>query len=201
MARRSGFTLVELLVALMVFAIVASAGIAVMSFSLTSREAAADASGRLGELQVARAMMKADLSQMVLRPSRDAYGNPRVETFSGRLRSDAPFLAFVRRGWENPAGAEARSTLQYVEYLLDGDTLVRRTPLRVDPQRRTPKVERILLTGVEAMHLSFLVNEDWLDSYVIGDGAGAPLPDAVAIELELADYGLVRQLFLTAGLQ
>lgn len=199
--RRGGFTLIELLVALTVFAIIATAGMSVMSISLTSRQTAAEASERLGEFQVARALLKADIGQMVARPTRDLYGNPRVEKFFGRMRYDAPFLAFARRGWENPNGSEARSTLQYVEYVLSDDRLVRRTPLRIDPQRRTPEIERVVLTGVDAVRLSFLVNEDWLDSYVIGDAARAPLPDAVAIEMYLADYGKVRQLFLTTGLQ
>src|SRR3546814_12366375 len=82
---------------------------------------------RLGELQSARALLKADLAQAAVRRVRGRDGNPARNAFIGStagatraMSGSEPLLALVRRGCVNP-DAEPRASMQYVEYpLVDG---------------------------------------------------------------------------------
>ena len=123
--RPPGFTLVEMLVALAVFALLAAGGVTVMAWASTSQGVASERMARVGELQRARAMLHADLSQAAPRRTRNAAGGSAVQAFTGSADPRAPVLfAFTRRGWQNPQGAP-RASLQYVEYRLHEGRLER----------------------------------------------------------------------------
>src|SRR5690606_20895786 len=120
-----GFTLVEVLVALSVFALLAAGGVAVMGWASASQGATQARMARVGELQRARAMLQADLSQAAPRRTRNAAGIGAVQAFTGSAEPASGLLfALTRRGWENPEGAP-RASLQYVEYRLQDGRLER----------------------------------------------------------------------------
>lgn len=196
-----GFTLVEMMVALGIFAMLALAGGMLMQQSVAARQAMAESGSRLAALQLARAAMKADFSQLVARAARDPYGGDEAVAFQGGdAPVNGPLLRLVRGGWENPGNGEARGGLQYVEYDAVEGRLIRRARLRLDAMPATPVRERVLLDGVSAVSVSFLANGQWLPGWGTGGGrtAAAVLPEAVAIEFELEAFGPVRQVFLTA---
>lgn len=117
-SRRSaeyGFTLVELLVALLIFALLSMAGVALLRGSVSAQGAVSDHLDRLADVQRAVAALDADLAQATVRISRTEAGTLAPAFFSRGAQSDAPILQFVRGGWSNPDGAR-RSTLQKVEY-------------------------------------------------------------------------------------
>ncbi|GAB4151837.1 MAG: type II secretion system minor pseudopilin GspJ [Sphingomonadales bacterium] len=198
MTRQQGFTLVEMLVALAIFAMLAVAGGGIVQQSLAAREGMANAHQRLAALQMARSAIKADLARLVARPARTPYGG-REETlfWGGEPLGDGPVLAFMRGGWDNPGALEARGGLQYVEYRLREGRLIRQARLRPDPTNQTPVREQILLEGVTALELSFLSRGQWAPAWRVASLSGR-LPEAVALDFELAGIGPVRQLFLTA---
>ena len=72
----NGFTLVEMLVALLIFALIGAAGVAVMGSTLTNQERARAKVDRYAELQRARAILKADLSKAASRRTRGEGGMP-----------------------------------------------------------------------------------------------------------------------------
>lgn len=112
--RQAGFSLVEMMVALMIFAIIASAGVGLLRASVDT-QAAVD--GRLAEVsQLGRlhALLAGDLGQAVARPG----------AASQQFTGDPGRMAFVRAGWANLDGS-ARSDLQRVEWRFDGRQLVR----------------------------------------------------------------------------
>jgi general secretion pathway protein J len=71
LGRRGGFTLVEVLVALAIFALLAGAGALVLSQTIDTRFALRAETDRIGDLQRMHAMLKADLAQAAPRRVRD----------------------------------------------------------------------------------------------------------------------------------
>ena len=130
MTRRAGFTLVEVLVALAIFAMIASAGVGLLSFAIDNRLAVRDASERTAAFQRTRALMRADLGQAAPRRVRGADGAPRA---AFELGGEALF-AVTRRGWINP-GEAPRASMQRVDYRLIDGRLERRVRERLDGAR------------------------------------------------------------------
>ncbi len=119
-----GFTLVEMLVALLVFSLLSAAGVAVLGFAADNRAVVRERMDEIAALQSARALIKTDLEQVADRRTRADGGAP-GRSLTGGESAAAPVLAFTRRGWDNPDAAP-RASLQYVEYRLVEDRLERR---------------------------------------------------------------------------
>jgi general secretion pathway protein J len=184
-----GFTLVEMMVALLIFGLLAAAGVMVMRSSIDSQIAVRSRVDGIGAFQRLRATLKADIGQAAARRTRGPDGSPRPG-FSGGAGAGAPLLSLVRRGWENP-DRQPRPSLQYVEYRVTDGRLERRVRSGLDGGAlREPQ---ILAEGVEAAGVAFYTREQWRPAW---DGA-AGLPEAVRLELTLAGLGTVTQLFLT----
>ncbi|WP_119681666.1 type II secretion system minor pseudopilin GspJ [Indioceanicola profundi] len=200
---QAGFTLVEMMVALLVFALIAVAGSAMTRFVLSGRSDLADRQARAAELQTARAILRADLLNAVARPARDSrgVGGRGFTGGAGALTGGAEgeVLLFLRAGWENPGALEDRGPLLHVAYVLNQGRLLRRATLRPDPTPQTPVAETVLIEGVQGIALEFLAGSRWLDGWggPAAAGQAARLPDAVALDLDLAGLGHIRQLFLT----
>lgn len=189
-----GFTLVEMLIALLIFGLISAAGVAVMSHAAGNQDAVRGRMQRLAEFQRARGVLKIDLSQAALRRVRHAGGSAARNAFvGGRVGEDGPLLAFVRRGWSNPEGL-ARSSLQYVEYRLVNGRLERSHRAMLDgAPAATPQV---LLTGIESARIFYRYRGEWLDGW---PGGAQAMPAAVRLELELAGIGRIEQAFLLPG--
>jgi len=196
-----GFTLVEMLVALFIFAIISAAGVSIVTYGIDAKAATREATNRLRDVQIARALLKADLAQPVQRPVRDAYGDNRLPAFSGGItrQGDGTLMSFVRGGWANPGQVEARSTLQFVQYAVVDGKFIRRSRLRLDATANTPDDERVLLSGVSNVEVRFYSGGQWADRHGTGRKGEAGLPDAVALDMDVAGFGHLTQLFLVRG--
>lgn len=193
-ANRSGFTLVEALVALTLFALIAAAGAAVLSVSIDSRFAVRSATDQTAALQRTRGLLRADLGQIAARRTRDRDGEPQPLALTGALRPGDPVLTLTRAGWSNPGEAD-RSSLQRVEYRLVDGRLERRVSPFLDGSR--PGSPQQLLSGVTDLSVTFIRDGQETPLPVPGP-TGAP-PDAVRLRLTLEDYGAMSQLFLVGS--
>ncbi|HVL42220.1 MAG TPA: type II secretion system minor pseudopilin GspJ, partial [Brevundimonas sp.] len=137
MTRRAGFTLVEVLVSLMIFAMIAAAGAAVLGVTIDNRFAVKAASDRVGDLQRMRGLLRADLGQATARRARGTTGRPMPQPIVGAAAPGEPILTLTRAGWSNP-GEQARPSLQRVEYRLVEDRLERRVSSHLDGARPGP---------------------------------------------------------------
>lgn len=194
--RRAGFTLVEVLVALAIFAVLSAGAVGVMQAAVAARDSAAGRTAALAGFQRLRGALLADLNQAAPRATRDAAGA--AANFAFQLtdpgNGERPFLALTRRGWENPDGAP-RASLQYVEYRLIAGRVERAARPVLDGAPLGPP--QVLITGVQGITVSALDGGGWRPAWASANQE--PLPRAVRIDLDLGAGGTAPQWFLVSG--
>ena len=120
--RIGGFTLLELLVAVAVFAILSAMAYGGLRNVIDNSRQTESAMQRLQQVQLAMLNLSRDFTQLSLRSIRDEYGNSTNYLLSGQ-GSDI-IIEFTRGGRRNPAEL-LRSHLQRVAYKLEENTLSR----------------------------------------------------------------------------
>jgi general secretion pathway protein J len=225
MRRHRGFTLVELLVALFIAAVMFAIGYGAIQQALTSHDALKDRQAQLLELQNAVRVMEQDFVQLAPRPVRQAVGDePAQPALAGSAASTQaalsspttgsttgapPIVAFTRTGWANPKGLQ-RTGLQRVAYFLENGTLRREHWSVLDPTLASTTTRRDLLTHVKAVTIRYMdVNHQWQDQWppatsttLISQALEASLrqrPLAVEITLDTEDWGKVVRIVEIAG--
>lgn len=195
-----GFTLLELLVALAVFAIMAVAAYSGLRAVSYTRAAVEEQSRRLAAVQLAVYRLEQDLAQAVERGIRDEYGEPQPALLGGTLTADR--LTLTRAGWDNPL-AQPRASLQRVAYRLRDGRLWRLHWPILDRGGLSAPRETLLLEKVQAFKIRFLDQKDWRDDWPPPSPLteGPPpnpdrLPRAVEVSLTLEDWGEITRLLL-----
>ncbi|MBA1148459.1 type II secretion system minor pseudopilin GspJ [Ectothiorhodospiraceae bacterium WFHF3C12] len=195
-----GFTLLEVIVAVAIFAVVSAVAYGGLNAVLNTQSQTRDHAERLTRLQRALTVMAMDFEQAVPRPIRDQYGDPEAA-----MLVNVEGIAFTRAGQLNPMG-QARSAFERVGYRLDEEGNLIRVSWRgldqpIDPVKR----ETRLLEGVDGFSVEFAAGTDseWLEQWP-PLGVRDPMqsmPIAVRITLELPDYGgeIIRILRVPAG--
>ncbi len=118
-----GFTLVELLVALTIFALLSAAGVTLLRSSIDTQTAVARRLGEDGGVNRLRAILAAELASAQPRPTRDAAGNPQP-AFIGT--NDA--IAFVHAADSGATGG----SLGRSRYALERGALTRSASTAID---------------------------------------------------------------------
>lgn len=148
-----GFTLLELVVALGVFAVIGLISAQLLAHSISVTDRILERSGHLIEIQRAVSTIQRDIEQHAGRSIRNEMGDFEQ---SIELRSDTE-LEITRSGWSNPLG-QYRSDLQRVSFLVVGDQLIRRFWYVLDRPIEPVSRDQVLLGGITA--LSFNVIDD-----------------------------------------
>jgi general secretion pathway protein J len=213
--RLRGFTLLELLVALFITAILFAMGYGALSQALTSRKEVDEQSARLSAIQQAMRVMEQDLELMQPRPARDPLGNgyeaavmvnqnaaaSTSTTDEDTTTQSVPLLTFTRGGWANPAGLP-RSELERVSYLLRDHKLIRQNLPVIDTTAATTATERELLDQVDAVSFQYMDESfAWAATWPTpGMQMSSPQdlwrarPIAVKIVLSLKDTGVLTRI-------
>jgi general secretion pathway protein J len=191
MTRQQGFTLVEMMIALLIFGIVSAAGVALLTSAVRAQAAAGRKLDDLSALQQLDAILTADLAQAVPRPTRDEAGTLRPAFEGG---TGEPLLRLVRTGWENPDNA-ARPGLQKVEYRLTDGVLDRVAYPMLDGAAPLPSAR--LIDRVAGVKLRYRVAGAWSD--VWQGKPDRPLPDAVELRVTRNNGAAFRELFLVGS--
>ncbi len=208
-AYRRGFTLLELMVALFIAAIMFAMGYGAINQALTSRESLKEQQAHLLELQTAVRLMEQDFVQLAPRPVRQAVGDePAQGALVGAPPGTQPMVALTRDGWANPAGIQ-RTGLQRVAYLLENGTLRREYWNVLDPTLASTTVKRDLLTHVKSATIRYLDQfHQWQDQWPpggncptcgTGEQALRSRPQAVEITLDTDDWGKIVRIIEIAG--
>lgn len=183
-----GFTLVELLVAVLVFGLLAASAYG----GLTALAAAADAqrehSDRFAGLQRAVATLDSDLRQLVSRRGRDRNDRPLPV-----LAADAHTLLGRRAGRVNPADLP-RSQLQQFEWRLERSVLVRRSWPEVDSAPDSGPSGRTVFEAVVDIEFRFRDSSGTWHRQWPASSPPQLLPSAVEYVVESPSFGRVRRL-------
>lgn len=174
--RGQGFTLLELMIALVVTVLLAGGTLAmVVQFSMT-RERVTERLEELDRLQLAQDRLRQDFEQHVpQRQVADDFGNLEPALVS----NEETLLTLTRHGWRRSAiSPELRSDLQRVEYQLvpiddercrmgltseqwanrqdlEGECLIRRYRQHLEAEAENPWREQVILAPLRDIEISF----------------------------------------------
>lgn len=191
-AKARGFTLLEVLVALAVFAVAALMAYRGLGTVLAGRAQTEAAAVELAGLQTAFLLLERDLAVALPRPVRDELGGVR-EALRGAPDS-GPVLEFTRA----TLGGPGQAGVQRVGYRLERGRLLRLTWPVLDRAPRTEPYAAPLLEEVNAVGLRFLGKERWESAWP-PIGAPSALPRAVEVVLTLSSGATVRRLLRVTG--
>lgn len=198
-----GFTLLEVLVAITITAVIGIGVWQVLNGVILSRDRVDELAEKFDGLQRAMLLLERDITQIVNRPARDIYGDFKPALTS---REDDFALMLTRQGWRNPLGIR-RSSLQRVGWEYTGSELRRRYWPTVDQGQEDNGRDLLLLEDVNAFDLRFLNEQNsWEAEWPPDDAMAAltpgtrpdiPFPRGIEITLEHELFGeLVRTFVL-----
>lgn len=193
-----GFTLVELLVALAIFAILSVLAYGGYNNAVKQNEIARTSMKRLESLQTTMRLLTQDFEQLAPRPVRDVLGDSLLPALLADRR-DQNICSLTRAGWTNPAGLP-RPTLQRVSYFLDEDgKLIRQHYNVLDATLANEPVKRELIDRVKSVQLRYMDGqkewqEQWPPLNTPPTAIGRGRPVAVEIKLELEDIGEITRI-------
>ena len=188
-----GFTLVEVLVALAVFAVVGLMSAQLMSRTLANHETLSERSGRLAEVQRAMLILKRDLVQISGRSVRDLFGDPLAPVMIG---ADG-MMEFSRAGWRNPLNSP-RAEMQRVAYRMHEGHLHRAWWSVLDRAQDSEPVVQRLLSDVDQVEFFALDANGDEHSFWPNRLGEAPLV-AIIMRLECEPFGIVERIWPVAG--
>ncbi len=201
MIRQRAFTLIEVLVAMAVFAVLAGFAYSTLGQTLLSAEILNERMDRLQALQRTMRLLTDDLQQLAPRPIRDELGDNLRPALDTGFQSGFA-LELTRSGWSNPI-VLPRSTQQRAAYRIEDGELIRFHWYTLDRTLSNEPVSVTLLDGVEGLQFRFLVDsndytEQWPPLNLPGAVGARQRPRAVEVTLLLEEEGEIRRLIEVA---
>ena len=209
-ARQRGFTLIEVLIAVGIFALIGLVSAVLLARTLEARAATEARADRLQAVQRAVQRLERDVLQYAQRGIRDEFGDPLPPLV---LALDGS-LELTVQGWRNPLQLP-RSELQRVRWGLDEDGALERAYWAVlDRAQDTRIVRQRVLAEVGAFDVELLDGEggtwtEWPrpDDELVPDpvrlpgdeapaASGTPPPVALRIAVDAAPFGRIERLLL-----
>lgn len=218
--KQRGFTLLEVLVASALTALVGIMAYAFLNSAMAAFDTHRSQAQRLDEVNLFFTLLARDVSHTVARPVRDEFGELEAALLGGN--SQQYLLSLTRGGRLNPRYVQ-RSDLQRVAYLFEDDIVYRAAWPMLDRGAGSEDTEQggilraAVLHKVVSVSVHFLRRDDvqddvrelakqWQDSWPVPDlnalASNNPqaqhfskLPVAIEIRLTLEDLGELTRLF------
>lgn len=183
-SRDHGFTLIEILVALTIFSIMALLGYKALASVLDSRAAVSEHNQKWRAVELFFSRIERDLSSLTPRSIRNQANLVEPPLYASRaLGPNGAQLAFTRTGWSGAEGAAADA--QRIGYRLRGQQLQLLIWPALDQAPYSEAVAYTVLEPVESMKLRYLDSAgSWYETW--GSATDPKLPKAVELSLTLA---------------
>jgi general secretion pathway protein J len=199
--QQKAFTLLEILVAMAIAALIGVGAMKVLDSATISHKNIKAKGSRYNEIERALLFLSNDLQQLAPRQFRDEFGDLK-DNLSSDDSIGKTHLSFTRLGRRNPANLP-RSNLEKLTYLLDEKTLQRISYMYPDGMSTEQGLARDVLHNVDSFVVNFFDGEQWNDFWPVNAGGGErnenaseKLPVAIKVSLELSDIGLVERLYV-----
>ncbi|MBA2711125.1 MAG: GspJ family T2SS minor pseudopilin variant LspJ [Tatlockia sp.] len=190
-----GFTLIEILIALSVFAILATITGSAMYYAFNTRARVTEQADRLNTLQLALILIQRDTEQIV---TRNVRGNDMhiFPAFDGQPLE----FEFTRAGFANPDSREKRSILKRIAILCQNKQLVRRTWITLDTSDRKAYRDKVLIDNLSDCNFTYLnqnlqVLNEWRANAFQQNQSAEPLPKAIQMNITVDNWGNINYLF------
>ena len=193
-----GFTLLELIVVLAVFAVFSAMAYGGLNYVLKARKDIEAQLDRTAEWQKAFQRVRNDLELAAPRAARDGFGQPTAaflfEEFGARIE-------FTRSGWRNPV-SQPRASLERVVYRYDdrAHEFVRETWRVLDRADDKAPLKLVVLNKIDDARWRFMdASRTWQDRWppqctttATGPSSVSTLlPLAIELTLETKDFGKI----------
>jgi len=193
--KQSGFTLIEILIAIAIFATLSLAAYQILQGVLRSGEISREHDKHLVEIQRGMLLIERDFVQMVARISRTGNveeGSLQV-LYAGKkvLDSDSEGIEFNRLGWKNPLNMLPRSAILRVGYRVKNNQLQRLYYLHPDTVAGDKPEQQIILNDVDSLSFRFW-DDDWIDTW----NANKTIPKGIEMTIVSQHYGELKRVFL-----
>lgn len=151
---QKGFTLVEILIALFIFAMVTTLSLLGLKNVIDSQQVIESHAVQLHEMELSQLILQRDFTQIIDRPITDEDNQLQPSIYG---RND--FIEFTKAGYINPLAMEDRSELQRVAYYLKNNQLIRQSWAQLDRTQNTPAVEKVLMNNILKIQFRYLDNK------------------------------------------
>ncbi len=193
-----GYTLIEVMIALSVFAVIAALSSGVMYHVFDIRGRVAKQANQLGELQFALTLIEHDTIQFIPRTVRTENAHI-FSAFTGTHQ----YMEFTRGGQVNPKGLALRSTLKRVAFLCKDKQLIRRSWNVLDTLNRRDYEDKVLLSNLDACSFFYVsrnhqVMPEWRAYKMDQNQRMEFVPSAIQIIINPAGWGKMTFLFVVA---
>ena len=195
-ANARGLTLIEVMVALTIFALLSGAAYRGLQAVLDARARLDQEAQKWSALVSALTNVQQSLAAVVERPIRDRGGSiaPSLVGLAGMRTEEDPALAFTRMGFEGHRGV--LSDLQRVGYRVRGERLEQLVWPVLDQAPSTEPHVIALMTGVAGMSTRYLARDrSWRPSWPVAGEESAALPAAVEVILRLTTGEEILRVF------
>ncbi len=200
--RTSGFTLIEVLVAMAVFGVLSVLSYMALGQTLSNADMLTERMDRLQAIQRTMRYLSNDLNTASPRPVRDELGTSYMPAVMVSAANDFA-LAVTHGSWSNPAGLP-RSTQQRTVYLLEDGKLFRVYYSVLDATYANNAISTEILDGVERLEFRLMqdngqMTNQWPPDGAVGASSYLLRPRAVEIILTLEGEGEIRRIVEVAS--
>jgi len=209
-----GLTLIELLLALGIFSILALLAYGGINGVLNTRQAVNQESTRLAALQRSFVRLARDFEQVSPRAIRDGYGDVQPALYTSteiykykhkdsqadvvKERKARVLVEFTVAGRRILPG-QKRSSLQRIAYAIDGNKLLRLNWAVLDRAQDSQPYVSVILNDIEKLTFRFLkADGEWLESWTFDEAGLQTLPAAIEIRFADKKFGKLRRVFLVS---
>jgi len=193
--RHAGFTLIEIIIAISIFAFLSIAGYQILQGVLRSNEISKTHDDNLVKLQRSMLIMDQDFTQIIARKSRDesldADQISMLRWGEGLFSSTDQGIEFTRLGWSNPLNILPRSNLLRVRYVLINGNLERQYFLYPDITAGQDPNKQVLFSDVSQLSFRFW-DKAWKNQWTDKNS----LPKGIEISFKTKKYGEIKRQFI-----